>query len=99
MACHLLFRRQAIIWTKDGLTDILYVYIERFEIQKHLLDNVQTSIIQTNGTMWKQINYFLMSICLETLVKAVRPLSKRSPENVCKHQAHYVFKIRQQLHI
>ena len=25
----------------------------RFKIQKHLFDNVQTSIIQINGTMWK----------------------------------------------
>ena len=44
-------------------------------------DNVQTSIIQITGTMWKQIKYFLMITCLETLVKAVWPLSQR-PEGV-----------------
>ena len=44
----------------------------------------------------KRINYFLMSACLETLVKAVWPLSQRPPENVWKYWAHLGFKIRQQ---
>ena len=58
------------------------------KIQKHLFDHVQTSIIQINGTMWTQIKYFLMGTCLETLVKAVWPLSQRPPGNVWKYWAH-----------
>ena len=56
--------------------------------KKHLFDNVQTYMIRINGTMWKQIKYFLMSTCLETFVKAVWPLSQRPPENIWKYWAH-----------
>ena len=53
------------------------------KIQKYLFDNVQTSIIHINVTMWKQLKYFLMSTCLEILGKVLWPLSQRPPENVC----------------
>ena len=54
---------------KPGIVTHLCVNIcsgkdSRFKIQKHLFDILQTSIIQINGTMWKQIKYLLMCTCL-----------------------------------
>ena len=44
--------------------------------------------INQRNNVKKRIKYFLMNTRLETLVKAVWPLSQRPPENVWKYWAH-----------